>query len=93
MKKSSKVLLAVAAMTLAGAAVAGTGGSQFATITGELAGWLNGAPGKAIAVLAFGVAMFNVVKQNFIAAGGSFVGCLLMANASDIIDGFMTAGI
>lgn len=93
MKNSSKVLLTVAAMTLAGAAVAGTGGSQFATITGELSGWLAGAPGKAVAVLAFGVAMFNVVKQNFIAAGGSFVGCLLMANASDIIDGFMTAGI
>ncbi len=93
MKKSSKVLLAVAAMTMAGVAVAGTGGAQFATITGELSGWLSGAPGKAVAVLAFGVAMFNVVKQNFIAAGGSFVGCLLMANASNIIDGFMNAGI
>lgn len=93
MKKVTKVLLAVGALTLAGAAVAGSGGSQFVTITSELSGWLSGAPGKAVAVLAFGVAMFNVVKQNFIAAGGSFVGCLLMANASDIIDGFMTAGI
>lgn len=93
MKKLTKALIAITAVTVATTAFAGTGGSQFATITGELAGWLNGAPGKAIAVLAFGVAMFNVVKQNFIAAGGSFVGCLLMANASDIIDGFMTAGI
>lgn len=93
MKKLTKVLLAVGVVMAAGAAVAGNGGSAFNNVHTELAGWLNGAPGKAIAVLAFGLAMFNVVKQNFVAAGGSFVGCLLMANASTIIDGFLTAGI
>lgn len=93
MKKLTKVLLVVAASVAATSAFAGAGGTQFAGIYTELAGWLSGAPGKSIAVLAFGLAMFNVVKQNFIAAGGSFVGCLLMANAESIIDGFLTAGI
>lgn len=93
MKKSVKIALAVATMAVAGTAVAGTGGAEFQSIADNLGGWLAGAPGKAVAVLAFGVAMFNVVKQNFIAAGGAFVGCLLMANAEAIIDNFMTAGI
>lgn len=86
--------LVTAMLTVAStAALAGTGGAEFATIADNLGGWLSGAPGKAVAVLAFGAAMFNVVKQNFIAAGGSFVGCLLMANAEGIIEAFMTAGI
>ena len=87
-------LLVIASLTVVStAALAGGGGAEFLVIADTLGGWLSGAPGKAIAVLAFGAAMFNVVKQNFIAAGGSFVGCLLMANADAIIDGFMGAGI
>ncbi len=95
MKMNKKVLLvAITALTaVSTAALAGAGGAEFTTIADNLGGWLSGAPGKAIAVLAFGAAMFNVVKQNFIAAGGSFVGCLLMANAEGIIESFMTAGI
>lgn len=93
MKKLTKALLVVATATIATAAFAGSGGNQFGGIYTELSGWLAGAPGKAIAVLAFGLAMFNVVKQNFVAAGGSFVGCLLMANAQSIIENFLTAGI
>lgn len=87
-------LLVIASLSVVStAALAGGGGAEFQLIADTLGGWLGGAPGKAVAVLAFGVAMFNVVKQNFIAAGGSFVGCLLMANADTIIDSFMGAGI
>jgi hypothetical protein len=86
-------LLAVALTVVSGAALAGAGGAQFAAISTEVSSWLNGAPGKIIAVLAFGAAMFNVVKQNFIAAIGAFLGAMLMANADSVIGSFMTAGI
>lgn len=93
LSKKTALLLTTLLTVASTAAVAGAGGAEFANIADNLGGWLSGAPGKAVAVLAFGAAMFNVVKQNFIAAGGSFVGCLLMANAEGIIDAFMQAGI
>lgn len=79
---------AVAAGTASGATAAG-----FEGILEEVRGWLVGAPGKIVAVLAFGAAMFNVVKQNFIAAVGAFLGALMMAFAGDVIDIIFSAGI
>lgn len=93
LKNKSVALLAVALTVASGAALAGAGGAQFAVISTEVSSWLSGAPGKIIAVLAFGAAMFNVVKQNFIAAIGAFLGAMLMANADSVISSFMTAGI
>lgn len=75
------------------AAVAGTGGTQFDTIWQEISGWIDGTPGKIIALLAFGFAMFKVVQQDFIMAIGSFLAALLMANVVTIINGFLTAGV
>lgn len=74
-------------------AQAGAGGTQFSAIWTEISGWVDGTPGKIIALLAFGAAMFNVMKQNFVMAIGAFIGCMLMANAVEIINGFMTAGL
>jgi hypothetical protein len=65
----------------------------FSSILDEVKGWLSGAPGKIVAVLAFGSAMFNVVKQNFIAAVGAFLGAMLMAYAGPVIDTIFAAGI
>lgn len=86
-------ILTVLGVAFAGAAVAGSGGAEFDSIYNEVVDWLDGAPGKTIAVLAFGFAMFNVIKQNFVAAIGAFVGCLLMANAKTVIEQFLTAGL
>lgn len=77
----------------AGAAAGGTTAAAFGDILTEINGWLVGAPGKIIAVLAFGAAMFNVIKQNFIAAVGAFLGAMLMAFAGPVIDAIFTAGI
>ena len=77
----------------AGSAVGGTSEAAFADILTEVQGWLVGAPGKIVAVLAFGAAMFNVIKQNFIAAVGAFLGAMLMAFAGPVIDTIFAAGI
>lgn len=74
-------------------AVAGSGGEAFLPIYTEIEGWLEGVPGKIIAILAFGAAMVNVLQQNYLAALGAFLGCMLMANAVDIINFFLGAGI
>lgn len=97
-KKHAIALAIVASMTSAAAFAAGTGtasatAGSFDQVFEEVMGWLVGAPGKIIATLAFGAAMFNVVKQNFLAAVGAFVGALMMAFAGDVIEAIFTAGI
>lgn len=93
--KASLVSLAVVSVgaMAAGSGTASATSTSFDTIFEEVKGWLVGAPGKIIAVLAFGAAMFNVVKQNFLAAVGAFIGALFMAFAGDVIDAMFTAGI
>ncbi|WP_240224669.1 TraA family conjugative transfer protein [Rheinheimera hassiensis] len=85
--------LALLITLFAGAAAAGSGGAEFEPMYDQIADWLDGAPGKSVAVLAFGFSMFNVMRQNFTAAIGAFVGCLLMANAKTVIESFLTAGL
>jgi type IV secretory pathway VirB2 component (pilin) len=93
--RTAATVLTVATVSLLSisAAHAGSGGAEFEAMYDQVADWLDGAPGKIGAVLAFGFAMVNVVKQNFIAAMGAFVGCLLTANAKTIIESFLTAGV
>jgi hypothetical protein len=93
--KTVKTLLLISIATLFGInmAIAGSGGEAFLPIYSEIEGWLDGVPGKIVAILAFGAAMVNVLKQNYLAALGAFVGCMLMANAVSIINFFLGAGI
>lgn len=94
LKKSLIALAVISTAAIAGGgAVGGTTAGSFDQIFVEVKGLLVGAPGKIIATLAFGAAMFNVVKQNFIAAAGAFVGALMMAFAGDVIDTIFLAGI
>lgn len=86
---ASVMLLTIAMLSVA--AIAGTGGEEFQSIYDRVGGWLSGVPGKIIAVLALGFAFFNVIKQNFIAAVGAFVACLVLAEGEEIIEGFLTA--
>jgi len=91
--KHKTVLIVTLAMLFAGSAAAGSGGAEFEPMYDQVADWLDGAPGKICAILAFGFAMLNVLKQNFIMAIGAFVGCLLSANAKTVIESFLTAGV
>lgn len=96
--KYSRIALVTAiALGTTGVIAAGIAGgtteAAFADILTEVKGWLSGAPGKIIAVLAFGAAMFNVVKQNFIAAVGAFLGAMMMAYAGPVIETIFSAGI
>ena len=91
-KHKAKLIVALAVL-FAGSAAAGSGGAEFEPMYDQVADWLDGAPGKICAILAFGFAMFNVMKQNFIMAVGAFVGCLLSANAKTVIESFLTAGV
>lgn len=84
------IFLGVLSSTLA---LAGSGGDQFIDIWVEISEWLKGTPGKILALLAFGFAFLNVMRQNFIMAIGALVGCMLMANGVSIIESFLNAGI
>lgn len=88
-KHKTKLIITLAAL-FAGSAIAGSGGAEFEPIYDQVAG---GALGETCAILAFGFAMFNVMKQNFIKATGAFVVCLLYANAETVIESFLTAGV
>lgn len=94
MKKVALVVaLTLPAIAMAAGTQSGTTAPAFDDLLTEVRGLLVGAPGKIIAILAFGLAMFNVVKQNFIAGAGAFIGALLMAFAGDVIDTIFTAGV
>ena len=90
--RAAQVVLIASVVSIA-SAHAGSGGAEFEQMYDQVADWLDGAPGKIGAVMAFGFALISVVKQNFVAALGSFVGCLLSANAKTIIESFLTAGV
>lgn len=90
-KMMNFILLVVT--VISSTAFAGSGGDQFADIWIELSEWLKGTPGKILALLALGASFVNVLKQNFMAALGAFVSCLLMASGVNIIEGFLNAGI
>lgn len=97
-KKTITTLVVLSSVLATSAYAASTGtasatAGSFDSILDEVQGWLVGAPGKIVAVLAFGAAMFNVVKQNFVAAVGAFVGALMMAFAGDVITAIFQAGI
>lgn len=92
-KHKTAVMIFFVTLFTMNTAMAGSGGEAFLPVYSEIEGWLDGVPGKIIAILAFGAAMVNVLQQNYLAALGSFVGCMLMANAVDIINFFLSAGI
>ena len=60
----------------------------------QLSSWAKGAPGKIIALLSFMSAIwFGIVKPNYTNAIGSLLVCLLMANATDIIENFLAMSL
>lgn len=72
---------------------AGAGGTEFQPLWNALSPWIAGTPGRLAALGAFAVAMFNVARQNWGMAAGSFIGAVVMANAVTIISSLMGAGI
>jgi hypothetical protein len=75
------VVFLVAMAVLFSLAHAGTDQTAVDDVWTELQGWAKGAPGKIIALLSF---------LNYTNAIGSIIFCLMMANASDIIENFLT---
>lgn len=74
-----------------GLAQAGADATAVDDLWATLSGWASGAPGKIIALLSFLSAVwFGIVKPNYTNAVGSLVFCLLMANATEIIENFLT---
>lgn len=71
-------------------AVAGQDANAFDEIWTELSSWAVNAPGKILALLTFGAAIFmGVVKQNWMAATGAFIGAMLIAQAETVITFFL----
>lgn len=88
-------LLAIGlALALCAIAVAGTDTTAVDDLWTTLSGYAAGAPGKIIALLSFLSAVwFGIVRPNYTNAIGSIMFCLLMANAKDIIEGFLTMAL
>lgn len=75
-------------------AVAGTDTTAVDDLWTTFSGYAAGSPGKIIALLSFLSAIwYGIVRPNYTAAIGSLMFCLLMANAKDIIEGFLTMSL
>lgn len=77
-----------------GSAYAGSDVTAFDSIWAEISVWAINAPGKILAFLTFGGAVFlGVVKQNWLGAFGAFMGAMLIAQAESVITYFLDAGL
>lgn len=88
---SMMVLVAIAMMAMK--VVAGDGGEEFEVVYDTIAGWLDGTPGRLVAVLALAFSFFNVMKQNYLLAAGAFIMCVILAQGSEIIEDFLGAAV
>ena len=96
MKTSSIQNLVIGACLIffAGAALAGTTGTEFQTLYTTLLNWVNGFLGKAIAIAAFIIgAGVGIARSSPIPALVGVVFALFMVYVPNIIDGIMTAVI
>ena len=96
MKTRSIQNLAIGACLIffAGAALAGTTGTEFQTLYTTLLNWVNGFLGKAIAIAAFIIgAGVGIARSSPIPALVGVVFALFMVYVPNIIDGIMTAVI
>ena len=93
--KLSLVLLSSLIVAIFASSVyAGSDPNAFDPIWVELSGWAVNAPGKIVAFLTFGASIFlGVVKQNWLAALGAFIGAMLIAQAEQVITFFLDAPI
>lgn len=88
------VLFALVVGLMLTMAHAGGDTTEVDDIWDKLSGWATGAPGKIIAMLSFLSAVwFGIVKPNYTNAIGSIVFCLMMANATDIIENFLAMSL
>lgn len=93
-KLALSVLFFALAIAFMSAAFAGADATAVDDLWATLSGWASGAPGKIIALLSFLSAVwFGIVKPNYTNAIGSLVFCLLMANATEIIENFLTMSV
>lgn len=88
------LLISVLVGLFASSVWAGSDANAFDAIWVELSGWAINAPGKILAFLTFGAAIFlGVVKQNWMGAFGAFLGAMLIAQAEQVITFFLDAGV
>lgn len=88
------VLLAIVVALVLSLAHAGADTTAVDDVWDQLSGWAKGAPGKIIALLSFMSAIwFGIVKPNYTNAIGSIIFCLMMANATDIIENFLAMSL
>ncbi len=88
------VLLAIVGALVFTLAHAGADTTAVDDVWDQLSGWAKGAPGKIIALLSFMSAIwFGIVKPNYTNAIGSIIFCLMMANATDIIENFLAMSL
>lgn len=88
------VLLAIVVALVLSLAHAGADTTAVDDVWDQLSGWAKGAPGKIIALLSFLSAIwYGIVKPNYTNAIGSIIFCLMMANATDIIENFLAMSL
>ena len=92
MNKFVKYAAPVAAMTIAGAAVAGTGGTEFSDLKDLFEGWSKGILGRILAVgaLLIGIA-FGLVRQSVVAAVIGIAVAVVLSYGPTVISNIITA--
>jgi len=94
MKKSTFLLMVLAAAVFSGQAMAGAGGTEFTPVHDQIAGWMNGTLGKALAVSALLVGLgIGVIKQSVMAAAVGVAMALVAGFGPSVIDGVITAAL
>lgn len=89
-----QVALVLVGTAVAGTAIAGSGGTEFATAYAQIKDWMEGTLGKLMAVgaLAVGLGM-GVVKQSIMAAVVGVSLALACAYGPGVLDGILTAAL
>lgn len=92
-KQAMKTAIFLSALLfMAGAAMAGAGGTEFTQIHDQISGWVNGTLGKTIGVASLLVGLgIGVIKQSVMAAVVGVSIALVAGFGPDVIDGVITA--
>lgn len=92
--KKLQALALLALATVAGSAMAGTGGTEFAAAVTQITGWLEGGLGQLLAIGALAVGLgIGVVKQSIMAVCVGIAMSLACAFGPGVMTGVFTAAL
>lgn len=93
-KFAAGALMAAPAVVVAGAAVAGTGGTEFDAVVLQLTDWLEGGLGQVLAIAALAVGLgIGVIQQSVMAVVVGISMSIAVFYGPAVLTGIITAGL